>query len=284
MVVSADTNCSHINFSEKNCFEFGEHGFILVSWLQTGLSIVAAVMCILAIALIILLKAYKQFVHRLVLYLCLAALFYAIMTAIQLEPVMQMCGHVVVINPTSCIVTATLNQYSNWTTLILTIWIGLHIFILAVFNKDYKNSRRYEACIVLTAVIVPIPVCSIPLFHIHKVETYGLAGAWCWIRSTDEECHEIKAGVIEQFALWYAPVMLFALVFFLIIITVIIVLSIKKKAASELHVKDQFSRSLKEMRPLLFYPIIFSAVYGLAFINRVYLQGKQFLACGYYTH
>ena len=99
----------------------------------------------------------------------------------------------------------------------------------------------------------------------------GLAGAWCWIRSTDEECCQMKAGIIEQFMLWYVPVMLFALTFFLIMVVVIIAIALKKRrAADEQHVQDQFSRSLKEMRPLLFYPVIFSIVYGLAFSNRVY--------------
>ena len=101
---------------------------------------------------------------------------------------------------------------------VLMIWFGLHLFFLAVFNKNYEDSRKYELCIILTAVIIPFVVSIIPICHIHKVKTYGLAGAWCWIRSIDEECHEIKAGVIEQFTLWYAPVMLFALAFFLIIV------------------------------------------------------------------
>ena len=181
-------------------------------------------------------------------------------------PVKQRCGHVVVRHPKSCVITAALNQYFNWAILVLTTWIGLHLFILAVFKKDYKNSRKYELCIILTAVIVPIVFSIVPLFHVK----YGLAGAWCWIKATDEECQKIKAGVIEQFMLWYVPVMLFAIIFFLIVIIVIIVLFIQKKAAAEQHVQDLFSRSLKEMYPILFCPVIFSTIYGLAFINRVY--------------
>ena len=266
-----DIDCSHSNFSNMSCFEFGEHSFILVSWLKTGLSILAAVMCIMAILLIVILKAYKRFVHRLVLYLCLVAFFSAINRAIELEPVKHWCGHVVVIHSKTCIVFATSNQYSNWAILVLTTWIGLHLFILAVFNKDYRNTRKYEICIILTTVIVPILFCIIPLFHIQKVKMYGLAGAWCWIKSTDEECREIKAGIIEQFLLWYAPVVFLVLVFFLITVIVIIAILVKKRrAADEQHVQDQFSRSLKEMQPLPFYPVIFSILYGLAFTNRVY--------------
>ena len=274
MEVSTDVNCSQIDFTNKTCFKFSESGFYTVSWLRTGLSILAAVMCIVAIIFIFLLKAYKMFVHRLVLYLCLAALFSAIMTAIQLAPVTHVCDHVVVKHPKGCTAAAALIEYSVWATLILTIWIGIHFFTLAVFSKDYQKSRKYELCIILTAVIVPIVFCIVPLFHIDKMKMYGLAGAWCWIKATDETCRVIQAGVIEQFALWYAPVMLFVLFFFVITVVVIIVLFIKKKEAAT-EQQDQFSRSLKEMRPLLFYPIIFSAIYSLGFANRIYYAATQ---------
>ena len=270
MEVSMDTNCSLIPVN-MSCFDFSEHGFTVVLWLKVGLSIFAAIMNIVAILFIVVLKAYKRFVHRLVLYLCLAALFMTIVGATEFAAVKQKCGYVFVNSPNSCTVIAALLEYSLWTVLVLMIWISLHLFILAVFNKNYTDSRKYELCIIVTAVIVPVVVCSIPLFHIDKVKTYGLAGAWCWIRTTDEECHEIKAGVIEQFTLYYAPVMLFALAFFVIIVVVIITISVKKKrAADEQHVQEQFSRSLKEMRPLLFYPVIFSIIYGLVFSTRVY--------------
>ena len=274
MEASTDVNCSQIDFTNKTCFEFSESGFYTVSWLRTVLSILAAVMCIVAIIFIFLLKAYRRFVHRLVLYLCLAALFSAIMTAIQLAPVKYVCGHVVVKSTKGCTAAAALIEYSVWATLSLTIWIGVHIFIMAVFSKDYQKSRKYELCIILTAIVVPIVVCVIPLVHIHKVKTYGLAGAWCWIKASDEECREIKAGVIEEFVLWYGPVMLFVLFFFVITVFVIIAILMKQKKAAD-EQQDQFSRSLKEMRPLLFYPIIFSAIYSLGFANRVYYAVTQ---------
>ena len=103
-----------------------------------------------------------------------------------------------------------------------------------------------------------------------------MAGAWCWIKATDDECHEIKAGVIEQFALWYGPLMLCVFFFFLVTGIIIFALFMKrKKAATEQHMQDQFSRSLKEMRPLLFYPIIFGAIYSLGFANRVYYAATR---------
>ena len=264
-----DVNCS-FNGS-KSCFEFNKYGFTLVLWLRAGLSILATIMNIVAILFIVILKAYKRFVHRLVLYLCCAAIFHATMLAIDFLPVKQKCGYVFLKSPNSCTAIAVLTEYSIWIKLVLMIWFGLHLFFLAVFNKNYEDSRKYELCILLTAITIPFVVSIIPICHIHKVKTYSLAGAWCWIRSTDEDCNEIKAGVIEQFTLWYAPVMLFALAFFLIIVVVIIAIAVKKRrAADEQHVQDQFTRSLKEIRPLLFYPIIFSIIYGLSLFIRVY--------------
>ena len=276
-----DLNCSQINFANKTCFEFSERGFYIALWLRTGLAFLAAVMCIVAIIIIFLLKAYKKFIHRLVLYLCLAALFTTITIAIQLAPVKQMCEHVSVKSVKFCTAAAALILYSDWATVILIIWIGIHFFIMAVFSKDYQKSRKYELCIILTAVLLPIVFCVIPFVHIHKIKMYGLAGAWCWIRSTDEECHEIKAGVIEQFVLWYAPAMLFALLFFFIMVVVNIALCMKKKKAAA-EQQNQFSRSLKEMRPLLFYPTIYSVVYSLVFANRIYYAATQKAVLGHW--
>ena len=60
------------------------------------------------------------------------------------------------------------------------------------------------------------------------------------------------------------------LIFFLMLIVIIILYISKRKATPEPHVQTQYSRVMKEMCHLLFYPIIFSIVYSLSFINRVY--------------
>jgi hypothetical protein len=63
-----------MNFTNMSCFKFDKHDFESIRWAKVGLSAIAGVMSCLALVLIVFLKAYKRFVHRLALYLTIIAL------------------------------------------------------------------------------------------------------------------------------------------------------------------------------------------------------------------
>jgi len=63
---------------------------------------------------------------------------------------------------------------------------------------------------------------------------YGLAGAWCWITVTGESCQPYKEGLIEQFTLWYGPLMLIVLLNFLAMVVMIIILYRGTRETSEI--------------------------------------------------
>ena len=58
-----------------------------------------------------------------------------------------------------------------------------------------------KTILTIASLLVPLPIACVPFI----THTYGLAGAWCWIKATDADCSKSEAGVIEQFTLWYGP-------------------------------------------------------------------------------
>ena len=135
-----------------------------------------------------------------------------------------------------CIAAGVSIEYSGWVILLLTCWITLHLLILAVFKHNFAH-LTYERGGVLICFIVPAALSVVPFIPFKGHSMYGLAGAWCWIKLTDKHCKEYVEGIIEQFTLWYGPVMLFIVLNFIVMLVVMVVLyRDKKKAPDELQI------------------------------------------------
>ena len=267
--------CSQLNFTNMSCFKFDKHDFESIRWAKVGLSTVAGVMSCLALLLIIFLKAYKRFVHRLALYLTIIALLNAVAFALQVLPIKDECDYLLASNDNFCIAAGFPVVYSVWAILLLTCWITLHLFILAIFKQNYK-SRGYEVGgVVITCFVIPVCFGVVPFipFTTHGM-MYGQAGAWCWIKLTGKHCEEFRDGLIEQFALCYGPVMFFVTLNFLAMLAVMIALYRGKKSAPG-ELQSQYKEAMKEALPLLFYPILFNTIFSLSFVNRVYYSATR---------
>ena len=266
-------NCSALDFTNKTCFELNNHNYVTVFWIKTVVLILAALACSLAIGTIFFFKAYKKFVHRLALYLVITAFFNSLAFILNSLPVENRCGYMVVKNEGFCIATGFLDQYTTWVILLLVCWITLHIFMFGVLKRKY-DSLKYEVAGVVTTLVVSLVSSIIPFIDFGNGTIYGLAGAWCWIRTTSENCDVLTEGVVEQFVLWYATVMFFVTLNFIAVLAVIVVLyrgMRQTQGGLQRNLKD----AIRETLPLLFYPIIFSVIYSLAFVNRVYYAGTK---------
>ena len=268
-------NCSALidNFTNKTCFRLNEHHYETVFWIKTLVLILAAVACSLAIGMIVFFKAYKKFVHRLALYLAIAALFNCFAFILNSLPVENRCGIMLVKNEGFCIATGFLDQYTTWVILLLVCWITLQLFMLGVLKRKY-DSLIYEVAGVVITLVASLVSSIIPFIDFGNGTMYGLAGAWCWIRTTGENCNEFTEGVVEQFVLWYGTVMFFVTLNFLAVLAVIVVLH-REKQQAEGSLRRKYKDAQREAMPLLFYPIIFSVIYSLAFVNRVYYAGTK---------
>ena len=91
-----DLGCSEPNSTNKTCFEFNKHNFDSIMGTITAISMLAAVICITAIILIVLFKAFERFVYRLTLYITISALANASTLSLQVAAVKNEFGYITV--------------------------------------------------------------------------------------------------------------------------------------------------------------------------------------------
>lgn len=212
-------------------------------------------------------KLYRRFAHRLVLYQLISALVFLLVCVSELifisynedvkvyQPLCALIG---------CLLTVTVD-----TKFLITFWLTFHLFVFAVCQKDL---RRLEP---LYIVGIPLLFCWIPFLN----HLYGISGAWCWIMNWKGDCSNDKIlfGTIEQYSFLYVPGMiLFVINFFLVFLTITVLLyrayCLKNTETEPLlrMRREQQRKAFKEILPLMAYPIIFMVVFLPSVINRVY--------------
>ena len=101
---------------------------------------------------------------------------------------------------------AFLGEYVLWVKVSFMCWITFYLFSLTVCNCN-PSQKCQEMVYVVTSVLLPLPFACVPFI----TQSYGLAKAWCWIKATDDNCATLEAGVIEQFALAFVPLLIITL-------------------------------------------------------------------------
>ena len=234
---------------------------------KTSLSIISSVMCLIAILLVLCLRLYKYFVYRLALYQVVACFVYSMAEILQLVDI-NYTGNT--LQDATCKAVASLLQYLVWMTLLFTMCLVFHIFCLAVC---LKNLEKQEKVYVLVSVLLPLLQFWIPFVN----DSYGLVGAWCWIRNWKDDCpsNRYAAGIIEQFTLWYGPLLISLTLCLIAVIVIALVLIwrafLSQKMEVEPLIKGNRNKAvLKQLLPLLAYPIIFFLLALLPLISRLY--------------
>ncbi|XP_019853059.1 PREDICTED: uncharacterized protein LOC109582657 [Amphimedon queenslandica] len=244
------------------------------------LSIISIIICLIAMVMAVKFKLHKYFVHRLAIYQVLSAMLYDAVLALE----------VVFINYDTkksvyypvCVVEAFLIEYSIWIKLLFTFCLTFHLFCFSVFHV---NLNRLEIVYILVSTLGPALFTWVPFVN----GLYGLAGAWCWIQNWkgDNALKKLPQGEIEQYTLLYGPA-----IFCLLLcgVAVVIVTAILVHRAyncnccnNKIHDDDdnenqpllkeqlteQKKKVLREMLPLVSYPILSLMFYIPAFINRL---------------
>ena len=230
-------------------------------------ALVSVACCIIAVSMVFLLRLCKHFVYRLASYQVLASLF----TSISMALVLMLLKRPSTYFNVACETTAFLIEYSLVVKLLFTVWLTFHLFSYAVFFKNFKN---LEWLYILSSVFVPLLFSWIPFVH----RGYGVSGAWCYIRSWKNDCstEDYVTGIIEQFAFYYGPAVFFLTVS-IVAIAVMVVVMIRRAyntAESEtrpLIDRDQKVEALKQLVPLLAYPIIYFGLLLFPLTNRIYM-------------
>ena len=168
-----------------------------------------------------------------------------------------------------CIIEGFMLEYTLWIKLMFTFCLTFHLFCLSVFHVKFA---QLEVFYVLASIFGPLLFIWIPFVSINgRGITYGLAGAWCWIRKwqNNNASQNLEPGEIEQYTLLYGPALsclILCGVAVLVIAVVLICQAYNCKCC--FRNDDEFQpllgdngsktkrKILKEILPLIIYPIL----------------------------
>ena len=253
----------------NNTFTKDQKKHILIVWGGTGM--LSFTMCLIAVSLVFCMRLYKNFTYRLAMYQILSSLCLSAAEALSL--ILLNYDDDIYYQKISCKTTAFLMEYFQWIKLLFTVCLIFHLFCLAVCLKHFKE---LEIGYVLFSILFPLLYSWTPFIH----NSFGVAGAWCWIRDWKDDCASQKyiEGIIEQFALWYGPLFISLTLSVVAVLIILIVLArrayVHTNSENEClianHEHNQNKKAINELLPLLAYPVIFYVLALFPLINRVY--------------
>lgn len=230
----------------------------------------AAVTCFVAVFLVVAKKLYELFAYRLALYHVITGLLSGLACVLEAISLLYYEASLGEDPPSPCVAVGFTIQYFVWMKLCFTFWVIFHLFFYAVC---YKNLKKLELLYVLTSLMIPTVASVIPLV----TGSYGMAGSWCWIRTCTGTAAERNAGLIEQFALWYAPSIALLLLDCVVVVVIVAVLSYRtfaeRKGRKEalLVMKRPLQQSaLRQLLPLLVYPVTWCLLSVPPLVDRVF--------------
>ena len=220
--------------------------------------------CSLAsLTVIVLFKKYLFMTQRLILYLCISVALSSLVRTINIAP--RVYNSKDPAAETFCFIAGFLDEYTLCSVIFAVTSITVDVFIVAVFMR---KTRRLEPIYFVVIFLSPIFFSWIPFIN----NTYGDAGAWCWIRTVEVNCTTSVFGVVLQFTLLYVPIlviMLLLVLILLITLTVLYMQRYKYDATFDPNAIRNRRMVRKEVKQLIWYPIIFIFINIVPAINRL---------------
>ena len=247
--MSMNGTCGSLDPGQLEALAITRSSIALLSYVVTAFTIVTAIGFY---------KAHRVFSLRLVLYFLTAALAFSGIVVMQVfETIFELC-----------VPLAFLEEYVLWVKIAFTCWITFYLFTLTVCSCN-PSQKWQEIVYVSVSVLLPLPFACVPFV----TNSYGLAGAWCWIKATDDDCNALVAGVAEQFALTFVPLLVITAFDIPAIVVIVCILckrawSYDREHRNPLLPKQNHRAALKEVLPLIAYPITFHVLSFVAMANR----------------
>ena len=248
--------------SNITCTDYSTSVFVAVTAVRTFSGIVSLISSLFVIALIVIFKKYIFSTQRLILYLSIAVTFSSLVRATQ--------GINYPYYPDNeytdlfCILIGFIDQLTIWWVIMANLVIALHVYIKAV----HKRSPKLEVVYVITIFLFPLTFSWIPFIHL----TYGEAGPWCWIKRINSDCTDNQFGIGLRYGLLYAPT--YIILFAIIVMYLIIYITVRRHKNQftgnyNPELKKQYQLLIKEVTPLIWYPIILIIVQIPGIANRI---------------
>ena len=187
----------------SNCYNLTGSEVFTALILRSSLSFVSLILGLPIVALWIVQtctsrKPVKD-TDRLITYISIATMLYASTQSLQWLHIFASHAY--------CSVLGVVIEYISLSVLVLTACVGFHLSLLIRQTRCLKFApegtvayRRQEIAYLLLTTLLPLLLIPWPFFF----DLYGDSKAWCWIKSTDQECKPILRGVVLSFVLYYA--------------------------------------------------------------------------------
>ena len=262
-------NSSH---SCEQYYTVGYQNVAIVAASSGSFSLLASTLVILVI---VLFKKHHIFIQRLILYLCIAAALNGASITLRFSRIaynfedtdFSESVHLKML----CVASAFLGQTTIWALTLAFCCLTFNMLIAILFNK---STQRLEIGYFLFIFLVPVFFTWVPFLH----ESYGEAGAWCWIRAenyneTSHNCTTHRLGVYLRYALWYVPhylILATLLLAYLVVVANVVRKSRHWRGLYNAESQSEQQKMQELVMPLIFYPLGFLFLNLFPLINRIY--------------
>ena len=271
-------NESNAHVANDSCYRFSRTQFDSILRAKLSMDSLGIAVCLVVMTLIIISKAYKRFVFRLVIYFIVADIFQAITHIIELTPVEEVNGEVVVKEGkiTLCAIYGFLDQIALWMGNVAIIWIVLYLSWLAnklrmlqkgTVAKTESNeiSKRTELVGLFFLLVFPLTFNWIPFVW----DMYGISGLWCWIKESRGYCEDYDLGLMLIFSMYYGPLMLIITFTFVCLMGITFILW-KGARNKNGMARKAYSRGTRDTVLIAIYPLVYNLICLLPIANRIY--------------
>ena len=247
--------------------------YIVVNSLFASLGSLANV---LTIFLIVWTKAYRQHVHRLTLYLAILGLGQSIMIGLETLPADtdgKPDGDFVSVRSgwnSACVAIGFVAQHLGLSKSLTVLSVCFYLFMLAICQVKLQKPV-YEVSGVLSVIFLPSLVSWLPFIR----DQYGLVGVWCWIKY---EClNPTQAELGSYFRLGASLIVDIGphTLSVILISSVAIVFCKRSCCNSKSSVRQQHWLALKEVSPLVSYPLASALSLFFGTVNNVILRASD---------
>ncbi len=249
--------------SAENCtLRYDSASYKVLAGLRASVGFISFLCCLLVVFIIILFKKYRFFTQRLVLNVSVAAMIHS------LSYTTSRVNYYTVrpINDPYCYFGGLFNHYTAAVELI-SIWIAtINIITLVVFRK---NVSKFEGVWYPITYLLPLLWFWVPIW----LGAYGTSGAWCGLKSVDEDCSPFKVSLYIQYGIWYIPlyVSMFIIITSLFGVACKVVRIMRRWKGKYDPAMEARKKSLqKEIHLLIWYPIIYLVLNSFSLVSQIY--------------
>ena len=279
------------DFDSEQCLNVPQTTADAVLGVKIGLDSVGILASLTVIFIICILRNYKRFMYRLVIYLMAVNIIQAVCQILGLVPVQVTEDERVSIRDgagwfATCQTLGYLDLVSFWMENLVIIWIMLALVwrLYHLQNGRYqdtmsvvqeiKTSRRWEILGIAIVLLSPFLLGCIPF----TIGMYGISDLWCWIKTVRRNgCGDTdlaQNSLILTLCLTYGPLLTITIFAFVCMIGILLLLRRTSKVSLVENPK-QFHHNINQIGIALVYPIIQAIFCAYLIGNRIYTTITQ---------